>query len=268
MRFGPMGLVVALAACEAGSGDGASADAVDLAAVDLATVMNDGPGPDASVLPVDGAPQVPPGDAAPAVDVPAPAELPADDDFEGAALDPAWTIFNPDVVRAEVADGALHLTLTSVRARSRASVASIRRAIARSRTCPASPANRAEARARSADASVADDDVRTDRPEGAVAPGSRAGGWVPGALDGVGGGVRRALPALSAALDAETARLLAEQGDADFGRIAAAHPAGSWLLRLRAGKLSREHLGCTTPAQVFALAGALGSALAVSREPS
>ncbi len=77
--------------------------------------------------------------------------------------------------------------------------------------------------------------------------------------------VRAALPALAERLDAEVARIGDE--DAEFGRVAAAHPAGSWLLRHRAGKLSREHLGCTSPAQVFQLARALGVPLEVAGEP-
>lgn len=62
------------------------------------------------------------------------------------------------------------------------------------------------------------------------------------------------LPALRDALDAELAQL---DGD-DLGRRAAAHPAGSWLLRRHAGKLSSERLGCATPGHVVQLARALG----------
>lgn len=70
-------------------------------------------------------------------------------------------------------------------------------------------------------------------------------------------GLRAALPELRARLDAETQRLVAEAGE-DFGRAAAAHPAGHWLLRWRAGKLSTTHLGCTTPRDVVKLGAALG----------
>ncbi|MBL8784893.1 MAG: metallophosphoesterase [Deltaproteobacteria bacterium] len=79
--------------------------------------------------------------------------------------------------------------------------------------------------------------------------------------------VRALVPQLAAALDHETARLLEVAGEADFGRVAAAHPAASWLLRLRTGKLSRDHLACTTPAQVFALADALALSPEVDRAP-
>lgn len=68
-------------------------------------------------------------------------------------------------------------------------------------------------------------------------------------------GVRAALPCLAEALEALSTTLEAEGDD---GRAAAAHPAAPWLLRWRAGRLSREHLGCATPRQVQALAAALG----------
>jgi serine/threonine protein phosphatase 1 len=71
-------------------------------------------------------------------------------------------------------------------------------------------------------------------------------------------GVLAALPALREALDAEVARIAAEAGD-DFGRVAATHPAASWLQRRRAGKLSSERLGCATPEHVVRLARALGA---------
>lgn len=71
------------------------------------------------------------------------------------------------------------------------------------------------------------------------------------------GTLRGALPRLRERLDAEVARLGETAGE-EFGRAAAAHPAGSWLLRRRAGKLSPEHLGCASPQQVLTLAAALG----------
>jgi serine/threonine protein phosphatase 1 len=82
-------------------------------------------------------------------------------------------------------------------------------------------------------------------------------------VDAWAAAVRDTLPVLAQRLDAEVARLDGE----DFGRVAAAHPAASWLLRHRAGKLSREHLGCASPAQVFELARALGVALDVAAAP-
>ena len=77
--------------------------------------------------------------------------------------------------------------------------------------------------------------------------------------------VRGELPGLAERLDQEVARI----GGApdEFGRAAAAHPAASWLLRHRAGRLSREHLGCASPGQVFDLARALGMELGVAGEP-
>jgi serine/threonine protein phosphatase 1 len=73
--------------------------------------------------------------------------------------------------------------------------------------------------------------------------------------------LRAALPDLRERLDGEVNRLVAEAGDADFGRVAAAHPAGSWLLRQRKGKLSPQHLGCPRPADVVQLGAALGVSL-------
>ncbi|MDC0721388.1 metallophosphoesterase [Nannocystis bainbridge] len=73
--------------------------------------------------------------------------------------------------------------------------------------------------------------------------------------------LRGALPQLRERLDAEVARI-AETAGEEFGRAAAAHPAGSWLLRRRAGKLSPEHLGCASPRQLLALGSALGVTLA------
>lgn len=76
--------------------------------------------------------------------------------------------------------------------------------------------------------------------------------------------VRGALPRLGARLDAELARL---EETGDVGRAAAAHPAGGWLLRLRVGKLSRTHLGCASPGDVFVLAAALGEEVGVADTP-
>lgn len=75
--------------------------------------------------------------------------------------------------------------------------------------------------------------------------------------------LRAAIPALRERLDAEVARIAADAGD-NFGRAAAAHPAASWLQRWRAGKLSREHLGCASPQQLITLAAALGVTLAAT----
>ncbi len=72
--------------------------------------------------------------------------------------------------------------------------------------------------------------------------------------------LRAALPTLRTRLDAEVTRLRAEAGE-DFGRAAAAHPAHSWLHRWHTGRLSPEHLGCTAPRDVLALAQALDVAL-------
>lgn len=73
--------------------------------------------------------------------------------------------------------------------------------------------------------------------------------------------VRRSIPALADAADGEIARLRAEHGDSGFARSAAAHPAGSTLLRRAAGKLSAEHLGCASPDAVLTLAERLGVTL-------
>jgi serine/threonine protein phosphatase 1 len=77
--------------------------------------------------------------------------------------------------------------------------------------------------------------------------------------------LRAAIPRLAGALDAELARLAAEHDD--VGRAAASHPAASTLQRWRAGKLSRDHLGCATPDAVLALAAALGVELGIPPEP-
>jgi serine/threonine protein phosphatase 1 len=89
-------------------------------------------------------------------------------------------------------------------------------------------------------------------PELGEAPLQRVAAWLEQ--------IRGAIPELRARLDREIERLVGEAGD-DFGRVAGAHPAGSWLLRRRAGKLSPTHLGCSTPEQAFALADALGVTL-------
>lgn len=70
-------------------------------------------------------------------------------------------------------------------------------------------------------------------------------------------GLRGAIPALRDRLDAEITKI-ADAAGPEFGRVAAAHPAASWLQRRRAGKLSAEHLGCSTPQQLLTLAAALG----------
>ncbi len=86
-------------------------------------------------------------------------------------------------------------------------------------------------------------------PELAGGPLERIGAWLES--------LRGAIPELRERLDGEVARLEAEHGD-DAGRAAAAHPAASWIQRRRKGRLSSEHLGCSTPAELMKLAGALG----------
>jgi serine/threonine protein phosphatase 1 len=71
--------------------------------------------------------------------------------------------------------------------------------------------------------------------------------------------VRGELPRLAEALDREA--------EGRSPQELAAHPAASWLQRHRAGRLSRDHLGCASPEQVFALADALGVRLATPTEP-
>jgi serine/threonine protein phosphatase 1 len=77
------------------------------------------------------------------------------------------------------------------------------------------------------------------------------------------GSLRAAIPMLRERLDREVARISAEAGD-EFGRVAASHPAASWLQRWKAGRLSPEHLGCSSPQQLVTLAGALGWSLEAS----
>ena len=81
--------------------------------------------------------------------------------------------------------------------------------------------------------------------------------------------LRAALPALRERLDLEIERLERQPGVSgsprDFGRVASDHPAGSWLLRRRAGKLSPDHLGCSKPEELLTLARALG--LPLTPEP-
>ncbi len=72
--------------------------------------------------------------------------------------------------------------------------------------------------------------------------------------------LRAAIPTIRERLDAEVARLTHEAGE-DFGRTASQHPAASWILRRRTGKLSPEHLGCSGPQQLITLAAALGLSL-------
>ncbi len=72
--------------------------------------------------------------------------------------------------------------------------------------------------------------------------------------------LRASIPGLRERLDGEVTRLVQEAGD-DFGRVAAAHPAASWLHRWHTKRLSREHLGCGSPQQLVALAAALGTTL-------
>jgi serine/threonine protein phosphatase 1 len=64
-----------------------------------------------------------------------------------------------------------------------------------------------------------------------------------------------AVPRLREKLDHEIERL-ASSAD-DLGRAAAAHPAGAWIHRRRAGRLSEDRLGCATPKQLLSLASAL-----------
>ena len=72
--------------------------------------------------------------------------------------------------------------------------------------------------------------------------------------------LRAAIPMVRDKLDVEVKRLKADAAD-DFGRVAASHPAASWLHRWDAGRLSHEHLGCSTPEQLVRLSSALGMTL-------
>jgi serine/threonine protein phosphatase 1 len=72
--------------------------------------------------------------------------------------------------------------------------------------------------------------------------------------------LRGALPGLRERLEGTAAELVASAGG-EFGRAAAAHPAGSWLNRWRQGRLSPTHLGCAGPKDVVALGRALGVSL-------
>ena len=69
--------------------------------------------------------------------------------------------------------------------------------------------------------------------------------------------LREAIPQIRERLDAEVARITGESGE-EFGRVAAAHPAGSWLIRRQRGRLSAEHLGCPTPRELVTLAAGVG----------
>jgi serine/threonine protein phosphatase 1 len=79
--------------------------------------------------------------------------------------------------------------------------------------------------------------------------------------------VRAAIPALATAADAAIARLAEAHGEAGFSRAAAAHPAGSTLIRRRMGRLSTERLGCSNADAVFSLASRLGVTLDVPPAP-
>jgi serine/threonine protein phosphatase 1 len=74
------------------------------------------------------------------------------------------------------------------------------------------------------------------------------------------GSLRAAIPGLRERLEAEVTRISQEAGE-DFGRVAAGHPAASWLHRWHEGRLSAEHLGCATPQQLLTLAAGLGLTL-------
>jgi serine/threonine protein phosphatase 1 len=89
-------------------------------------------------------------------------------------------------------------------------------------------------------------------PELGEAPLAKIGAWC--------ASLRGSIPELRERLDREVDRIASEAGD-DFGRVAATHPAGSWINRRRAKRLSEEHLGCSTPADLLRLAAALGLTL-------
>ncbi|MEQ1505856.1 MAG: metallophosphoesterase family protein [Myxococcota bacterium] len=79
--------------------------------------------------------------------------------------------------------------------------------------------------------------------------------------------VRAAIPTVAAAVDEVAATLVADHGPDGFARAAAAHPAGSTVIRRHAGKLSTDHLGCSGPGDVLRLAARLGLGLGVPSAP-
>jgi serine/threonine protein phosphatase 1 len=74
--------------------------------------------------------------------------------------------------------------------------------------------------------------------------------------------LQKQLPVLAEAVEAE-AQALKEKAGERFHQEASQHPAGTILIRWAAGRLSRDHLGCASPADVFALADSLGIALSL-----
>ncbi len=90
---------------------------------------------------------------------------------------------------------------------------------------------------------------------------------VPDAIGAWAQRVEARIPELADALDARTAALVAEVGEAGFPKAAAGHAAGRWLLPFWRGKLARTSLGCQRPAEVFALADALEVELEEARRP-
>lgn len=91
-----------------------------------------------------------------------------------------------------------------------------------------------------------------------------------GVLDGIlawSVAVQGRIPALAEVLAARCEALLEEVGPEDFGRAAAADPAGRWLLPWHKGRLKPASLGCQRPAEVFALAQALGVEPGVAPRP-
>lgn len=88
-------------------------------------------------------------------------------------------------------------------------------------------------------------------------------------LDGVilwSDAVQSSLTTLCAAADATILSLLTEHGETSFGKAAAAHAAGSVLIRRHQGRLS-DQLGCDKPQMVFSLADRLGIQLDLARSP-
>jgi serine/threonine protein phosphatase 1 len=79
--------------------------------------------------------------------------------------------------------------------------------------------------------------------------------------------VRARIARLAIGLDELTERLVAEHGEDGFPRAAGSHAAGRWLLPFRAGRLSRQHLGCSSPREVFDLADALEISLDMPPSP-